>query len=134
MTLNSNTTRWVLIVSLLFLAGNSVTAQKRKKADPCANPQTQGEMNECAAKAFMAADATLNQVYRKLATLLEDDEKPQLKEAQNAWLKYRDSNCMFVAGQYKGGTMEPMIYSGCLADMTKKRTTELSSQIKERKL
>ncbi|MGZ8846372.1 MAG: hypothetical protein ACXW3C_07895 [Pyrinomonadaceae bacterium] len=30
--------------------------------------------------------------------------------------------------------MRPMIYAGCLADMTKKRTTELRTQIKERNL
>jgi uncharacterized protein YecT (DUF1311 family) len=37
-----------------------------------------------------------------------------------------------VADQYKGGTMRPMIYAGCLEDVTKKRTTELKTQIEER--
>jgi uncharacterized protein YecT (DUF1311 family) len=88
----------------MWLAGISVSAQKQKKPDPCANPQTQTEMTQCAAEAYKAADAVLNQVYRQLVAKLDDDEKAQLKEAQTAWLKYRDTNCDFVADQYKGGT------------------------------
>jgi uncharacterized protein YecT (DUF1311 family) len=91
-------------------------------------------MNQCAGQAYKAADAALNRVYQRLAAMLNDNEKAQLKEAQSAWLKYRDSNCEFVADQYKGGTMRPMIYGYCLADITKKRTGELRNQIKERSL
>ena len=89
-------------------------------------------MTQCAGKAYKAADAVLNQVYQKLLAVLDDEEKAQLKEAQEAWLKYRDSNCEFVADQYKGGTMRPMVYAFCLEDVTKKRTTELRVQIKDR--
>lgn len=134
MTMNSLAGRTIVFVSLLLAAATSITAQQRRKADPCANPQTQAEMNICAGKAFEAADAVLNQVYQKLMSMLDDAEKAQLKEAETAWLKYRDTNCEFVADQFKGGSMRPMIYAGCLADMTKKRTTELRTQIKERNL
>ena len=122
----------LVLCSTMWLTGISVSAQKQKKPDPCANPQTQTEMTQCAADAYKAADAVLNQVYRQLVAKLDDDEKAQLKEAQTAWLKYRDTNCDFVADQYKGGTMRPMIYAGCLADVTKNRTSELREQIKER--
>lgn len=115
-----------------MLAGSTINAQKRKKTGPCANPQTQVEMTQCAADAYKAADKVLNQVYQQLVAKLDEEEKAQLKEAQNAWLKYRDANCDFVADQYKGGTMRPMIYAGCLEDVTKKRTTELKTQIEER--
>ena len=124
----------IVLLSLLMLTGTSTTGQKRKKTGACADPQTQSEMNQCAAQAYKAADAGLNQVYRRLVAMLNDDEKGQLKEAQTAWLKYRDANCEFAADQFKGGTMRPMIYGYCLADMTKKRTIELKNQIKERSL
>jgi uncharacterized protein YecT (DUF1311 family) len=91
-------------------------------------------MNQCAGKAFRAADATMNQVYRRLVSMLDEDEKAQLKEAQTAWLKYRDTNCEFVADQYKGGSIRPLIEATCLGDMTKSRTTELKTQITERTL
>lgn len=117
---------------LLLLATGYTFGQGTKKPDPCANAQTQAEMNNCAGKEYQAADAVLNQVYRKLVSMLDDEEKAQLKEAQTAWLKYRDANCDFVADQYKGGTMRPMAHATCLADVTKNRTTELRIQIKER--
>lgn len=120
------------VLLLLLLLAISVSAQKPGKTDPCANPQTQIEMTQCAAEAYKAADVVLNQVYQKLVAMLDADEKAQLKEAQTAWIKYRDANCDFVADQYKGGTIRPMIYAGCLADVTKKRTSELRDQIKER--
>ena len=117
---------------LCTLLSGYAFAQGTKKSDPCANAETQAEMNICAGKEYKAADATLNQVYRQLTAILNDEEKSQLKEAQTAWLKYRDLNCEFIADQYKGGTMRPMIHGLCLADVTKNRTTELRNQIKDR--
>jgi uncharacterized protein YecT (DUF1311 family) len=122
------------VVLLFVLAGGVAVGQRKSKSDPCANPLTQMEMNHCAGKAFQAADATINQVYRKLVSMLDEGEKAQLKEAQVAWLKYRDTNCEFVADQYKGGSIRLQIQATCLKDMTKARTTQLKAQIKERNL
>jgi uncharacterized protein YecT (DUF1311 family) len=119
------------LLSLLLLSV-SVSAQKPARTGRCADPQTQSEMTQCAAADYKAADVALNQVYQKLVAKLDTDEKAQLKEVQTAWIKYRDTNCAFVADQYKGGTMRPMIYAGCLADVTTKRTSELRDQIEER--
>jgi len=123
-----------LIAFLLvcLLAGGPTLAQKKSKSAPCANASSQADMNDCAGREYKAADATLNQVYRQLVSMLDDEEKLQLKEAQTAWLKYRDANCEFVGGQYKGGTMRPMVHAMCLADMTRSRTSELRTQIKDR--
>ena len=120
-----------MLILVLLLSGISIAGQKQKD-DPCPNAQTQLEMNQCAGKAYKAADAELNQVYRKLVAMLDDEEKAQLKVAQTAWLKYRDANCEFVADQYKGGSIRPMIHAFCLADVTTNRTTELKGQIKDR--
>jgi len=116
------------VLSIVF----AVFAQDKKKVDPCADPQSQAEMNICARNKYQAADAELNQVYRKLVSILDNEEKAQLKDAQTAWLKYRDANCSFVADQFKGGSMRPMVAGLCLADMTKNRTIELRGQIKDR--
>ena len=117
---------------LLLIVGEHTFGQGTKKSDLCANAQSQAQMNDCAGKEYKAADAALNQVYRQLVAMLDDEEKSQLKEAQTAWLKYRDLNCDFVADQYKGGTIRPMIHGLCLADVTKNRTNELRNQIKDR--
>ena len=119
---------------LVLLVSGVAVGQRKDKSEPCTNPLSQFEMNQCAGKAYHAADATMNQIYRKLASMLDEAEQVQLKEAQLAWLKYRDANCEFVADEYKGGSIRPLIQATCLADMTRKRTTELKTQIKEREL
>ena len=120
-------------LSIAILLFSSITfSQVKPKPDTCASAQSQAEMNICAGKEYKEADVVLNQVYRQLIAKLDDEEKSQLKEAQTAWLKYRDSNCEFVADQYKGGSIRPMIHGLCLAEMTRNRTSELKQQIKDR--
>ncbi|MDX6385259.1 MAG: hypothetical protein QOK48_2832 [Blastocatellia bacterium] len=119
----------ILFVSTLFVT--SAFAQGAKKP-PCSDADTQAEMNICAGKEYKAADADLNRVYQQLVAKLEPEEKAQLKDVQTSWLKYRDSNCGFVADQYKGGSIRPMILGLCLADVTHNRTAELKAQIKDR--
>src|ERR1044072_245433 len=121
----------ILVLCLMGGAASSVSAQE-KKPEPCPDAQTQFEMNQCAGKAYKAADAELNQVYQKLVAMLDDEEKAQLKNVETTWLKYRDANCEFVADQFKGGSIRPMIHALCLADMTRNRTAEIKNQITER--
>jgi uncharacterized protein YecT (DUF1311 family) len=116
---------------IMLVTLESVFAQGTKKA-PCSDAQTQAEMNICADKEYKNADLALNKTYQQLAARLDANEKAQLKEAQTAWLKYRDANCAFVGDQYKGGSIRPMIYGLCLADLTRNRTAELKNQIKDR--
>jgi len=121
-----------LVPTLLLFASVFAFAQDQKKPEPCANAQSQAEMTICWGNQYKAADAKLNQVYRQFTAKLDDEEKAQLKTAQTAWLKYRDTNREFVADQYKGGTMRPMIAAICLTDVTDSRTKELTAQMKER--
>lgn len=111
----------------------TVSAQRRGTKDPCADPQSQAEMNMCAAKKFKAADAELNRVYNQLVAKLGDDagQRERLKTVETSWLKYRDDNCDYEAAAYEGGSIKPLIYSTCLERMTKSRTEELRFQIKE---
>jgi uncharacterized protein YecT (DUF1311 family) len=115
----------------LTLCGHSF-AQHQNKKDPCADAQSQAEMNMCWGKQYKAADARLNDAYRRFMAKLDDEEKAQLKKAQLAWIAYRDANCDFVADQYRGGTMRPMIAAICLAETASNRATELEAQMKER--
>jgi uncharacterized protein YecT (DUF1311 family) len=118
------------VVDYLVFASALGFGQGRKKSPPCSGAESQAEMTICWGKQYKAADAALNQVYKQLVAKLDDQERAQLKEAQTAWLKYRDTNCDFVADQYKGGSMRPMIYAICLADVTTNRT--VNSRLKLR--
>ena len=121
---------WTVCALGLMLVGAAL-AQDQKK-DPCAEAQTQTDMNICWGKEYKAADAQLNAAYREFTSKLSPEETAQLKAAQLAWIKFRDANCEFVASQYKGGTIRPMIAAMCLADVTSARTSELKAQMKER--
>ena len=119
------------LLAVLVLMSATISAQKQKPK-PCEDAQSQADMNICWGNEYKKADAALNKTYQQLAAMLDNEQKTQLKNAETAWLKYRDANCEFVADQYKGGSMRPMIAAICLADVTNNRTTELKSQIKDR--
>jgi uncharacterized protein YecT (DUF1311 family) len=121
-----------LLLALVLTSGY-LAGQGRKKPEPCADATSQADMNNCWGNEYKKADAQLNQTYQQLAALLDEEDKAELKAAENAWIKYRDANCDFVADQYRGGTMRGMILAICLADVTGNRTTELKNQIKDRK-
>jgi uncharacterized protein YecT (DUF1311 family) len=40
---------------------------------------------------------------------------------------YRDAQCEAAGFQARGGTMEPMLVAGCIADITEVRTKELKA-------
>ncbi|MFM7015041.1 MAG: lysozyme inhibitor LprI family protein [Bacteroidota bacterium] len=96
-----------------------------------ANAQTQAEMNQTAAQGYYKADTELNKVYKLLMSKLDENGKNLLIKAENDWIKYRDSHCKFEASFYEGGSMQPMIYSGCLESLTADRIKELKEAIKE---
>ena len=93
----------------------------------CKDPQNQAEMNACASLSYQNADKKLNQVYQQVRAKLQGANREKLTLAQLAWIEFRDGNCAFARTEVEGGSMEPMIFSGCLADITKKRTASLES-------
>ncbi|MGO9484556.1 MAG: lysozyme inhibitor LprI family protein [Rhodomicrobium sp.] len=84
-------------------------------------------MNECADLAFKKTDSQLNAVYQTIERRLKSGAQPQklLIAAERAWIAFRDAECAFTASAVAGGSMQPMIYSGCLDQMTKKRIDDL---------
>ena len=62
---------------------------------------------------------------RQLLPKLSAARKQKLISAQQAWIKFRDSSCEFERSAYEGGSMAPMIYGFCLADVTEQRTKDL---------
>lgn len=103
----------------------------------CNDAMTQMDMNACAAADYEKADKALN--VRWLATKkaaaawdARSEEQPHgaeehLLKAQRAWLAYRDSQCAAAGFTVGGGSMQPMVVSACLADLTRKRTEELAT-------
>ncbi|MCM2473219.1 DUF1311 domain-containing protein [Rhizobium sp. CG5] len=103
----------------------------------CANAMTQFDMNACAQKDYEAADARLNAQWKLTKTAMADvdsglDEalkgaSKALLDGQRAWIAYRDAQCTLAGFEARGGSMEPMLVSGCLAELTDARTKELKA-------
>jgi len=101
----------------------------------CKNPVTQMDMTSCEQARQDTADKALNAQYKKtraaLAAVDKDSSEDMrgaekaLVKAQRAWIDYRDGECEAYGFQARGGTMEPMLVAGCIANMTDARTKEL---------
>nr|WP_073014893.1 lysozyme inhibitor LprI family protein [Roseibium suaedae] len=109
----------------------------------CKDPQTQMEFTYCAEQDWQAADAELNKAYKAaMAQMKSYDEglaeyakelvgaANALKEAQRAWIPYRDKACEAFGFQARGGSMEPQLIYDCNARMTRIRTDELKALAK----
>ena len=126
----------LMILSLVGLLSFQAAAQKApaKKAaakSPCADVQDQHTMNRCAQEDFQKADAELNKVYQQLLLKLETAHKEKLKLAQRAWVAFRDAHCECESFAFDGGSMQPLIRSSCLAQVTRDRTRQLQATLKE---
>lgn len=114
-----------IVTALIAAAAFSVAAM----AD-CNDPRNQHEMNRCAAASYAAADADLNAAYAKLMKAIEDKTmRDRLRDAQRAWIRYRDSQCALDAAENEGGSMYPLVHAGCLARMTKERLRQLHKRL-----
>ncbi|MCA1616454.1 MAG: lysozyme inhibitor LprI family protein [Acidobacteria bacterium] len=98
---------------------------------PCPDAMTQPDMNRCTALEFQKADAALNKIYRRLMKDAGAAEKAKLRAAQLAWIKFRDAHCEYESFGNKGGSIYPMVYSFCLADVTGKRAEQFEEILKE---
>lgn len=121
-------------LTALAFCGFGTIAAAQQNID-CGYPVNQMEMTFCAQKGWQEADAELNAVYKEaMASMKEtdsylpDDMKgaaAALRDAQRAWIPYRDKACEAYGFQARGGSMEPMLVYGCLATITRQRVEEL---------
>ncbi len=123
----------LLVLALIgfLLLFCSLNAQGQKAATlPCEKrARTQNELNQCARSAFERADAEMNRVYQQLMSATArrgESYQRKLKEAQQAWLKYRDATCESEAAINAEGTIYPTAYNYCLAQVTTERTKRLA--------
>ena len=122
-----------MIVALLLAAAADVqqTADDPVEIACLKTDESQQGMNRCAGDAFERADKALNAMWAKVLARYggEAKSKKLLLDSQRAWLKYRDSHCELAAYDNIGGSIWPLINSGCLAAATRQRTRELADLI-----
>ncbi len=85
------------------------------------------EMLDCMAAENTQQDARLNTVYKKLMEKLPKERKEKLKEAQRAWLKFRDAQTNYLASAE--GTAASLTSADWLLQSTIARTKQLEDQL-----
>ncbi len=87
-------------------------------------------MNVCANYRFEQADKALNQQYKQnLSALKEAAAQTRLREAQRAWVIFRDKDCLADTGpREESGSIWPLLHFSCMEKHTTRRTDDLKEQ------
>jgi uncharacterized protein YecT (DUF1311 family) len=123
-----------LVGSFVFVVCLGLTApcyaqQSSAESDCMALPAA--AQSGCLEKLANAADAKLNEVYRRA---ISRHRKAELKKAQQAWIVFRGMDCGALAAYEWGhGTGMGSATESCILDKTEQRTRELVSRYIERR-
>jgi uncharacterized protein YecT (DUF1311 family) len=75
----------------------AVLASGQARAEGCDRPGSSGEMTECAALRLKAADRELGEVYGGLMDSEDKEFTATLKQAQEAWMRWREAEGALAA-------------------------------------
>jgi uncharacterized protein YecT (DUF1311 family) len=93
----------------------------------CRHSSTQAELTDCSAREAKQAQDLLDKLLQDLQKSLRPAQRQRLHPVQTTWLCYREAHCEWQAQFFEGGSIQPSIYSGCLADLTWSRIDELKT-------
>jgi Uncharacterized protein conserved in bacteria, COG3755 len=116
----------LIALIVLSIACGLPAAQAADKLD-CNNAFTQGDMNECAYRDLKREDQALNAAYNAYHARLDAKQKEQLKNAQLAWIKFRDLACTYDSSGVEGGSVHPLVYAECITRRTHQRLEEIKA-------
>ena len=81
-------------------------------------------MAACLGAEYERQDARLNRAYQAAMARQDEAQKGQLRQAQRAWIRYRDESCREGA---TGGTIDRLNGPSCMIERTKQRAGELEA-------
>ncbi len=91
--------------------------------------QTTIGMAQCTVQENAWWDTYLNFLYQDLKANLTTDQFKSLRDAQRAWITYRDAKCGFEYEYWKEGTIRSTIHSGCILNTTATRAIDLAGYL-----
>lgn len=117
------------ILLLVFLLPTLCIADDYLWEDKC--DRDQRSMNICAGEMFRFYDKELNRLYTiQMEHLQTKSRKKYFKDAQVAWVAFRDKDCLYSVGKREdSGSIWPAAHKSCLAEKTKKRVVELKRYV-----
>ena len=114
-------------------AGEGTTDCVGVASSACMESEPEGAttvgMVACTARETAWWDSQLNAHYSSLETSLSADLATALREAQRAWIAYRDAGCGFEYDLWSEGTIRSVVHAGCLLDETARRAQRLAGYV-----
>jgi uncharacterized protein YecT (DUF1311 family) len=95
---------------------------------------TQADMNQIAVRNLHLADKELDEIVDQLAERLSEHELDRFMHAHSSWNDYRERYAQFVADQYHGGSIQPLVHASTLETITSARIAELKLELEDRRL
>ncbi len=115
----------MVLVAVLLPAARSGAQHMNAKDSPCSTSAATSDLYGCFDNAMQKQDAALNAYYRRVKSVVKDDELTKLERAQRLWIQFRDANCDAEYELYGSGTAGPVVKQACLEAMTRYRVAEL---------
>ncbi len=115
-------------VALMLMVGSLLAAPAAfagAQGEPGSCTGSTVEMVDCLNAQRVHWDKQLTIAYQELMKSISARQRIMLRDAERAWIKYRDANCAYYAGGE--GSIARINAAACLRDMTQKRAEELSS-------
>ena len=97
------------------------------------------ELDQCAGKAFKAADKELNAIWPQVLAAIDSraadmpadaakDWKTSMIDAQRAWVTFKEDDCNAVQYEWYGGSGASLAVTSCLYHHTADRTADLKAR------
>jgi uncharacterized protein YecT (DUF1311 family) len=121
---------WFASVICLVL---SSTSHAQESTEAACDALAQAAQSGCLEKLAAAADAELNDVYRRAVIMIGKSDskntaewKTELRKTEQAWIAFRDSDCGALVGYEWGrGSGMGAATERCLLQKTRQRTHDL---------
>lgn len=95
----------------------------------CDEPNTTLDLRICANLRAQQSDSLMQVEYQQVSQALDqlflEKAKLYLQEAQQHWVEMRSRECRIFWELYEGGSLQPVVYMQCLAEVTDRRTEAL---------
>lgn len=115
------------IWSVFFLiVGFPSLGQAQGHSAYCKDVDSTAASQECIKKHLQSEQERLNEVYEKVKNSLDVEKRSELQELQNAWLTYRDAECMWEAARPEDPALKHVYELSCMARVTEDRADLLA--------
>jgi len=113
-------------MTVLAALAMGTAGQAAARPAACDMDGSQRDLNACAWQRVARADAEMNRLYGQQMKRVGAESRARLRDAQRAWIAYRDKSCLYEAGPREGaGTVWPMVDALCREGLTKQRSVIL---------